>query len=81
METSDNKTKTQMRIHFEDLFEVEEREIKPRVDIEIRGVRLEPGKKYGDGVQATGIDLLKHRKCYFDAEKKDGVYVIRTIYD
>lgn len=70
-----------MRMHFGDLFEIQEWQIKPKVEIEIKGVRLKPGKTYGDGTFTTGIDLLKHRKCHFDVEKKDGIYVIRTIYD
>ena len=70
-----------MRMHFSDLFEIRERKISPKVTVEIRGVRLEPGNTYGDGEQVTGIDLLKHRQCHFDVEKRDAVYVIRTIYD
>lgn len=76
-----NKQGTKMRMKFSELFEIHEKKIRPKVEVELRGVRLKPGETYEDASEATGINLLSHRKCYFDVEKRDGVYVIRTIYD
>ncbi len=70
-----------MRMYFSDLFEIQAKQVTPKAEVEINGVRLKPGEIYGDGTQITGIDLLRHRECCFDVEEKDGIYVIRTIYD
>lgn len=76
-----NKQTPSMRMRFSDLFEIHERKIRPKVEVELKGVRLKPGETYDDASERTGINLLTHRECCFDVEKKDGVYVIRTIYD
>jgi len=76
-----NKQATGMRMRFSELFEIHEKKIRPKVEVEVKGVRLKPGETYDDASEQTGINLLSHRECCFDVEKKDEVYVIRTIYD
>lgn len=80
-ESKTNKQAPSMRMRFSELFEIQEKKIKPKVEVEVRGIRLQPGKTYEDANEHTGINLLSHRECCFDVEKKEGVYVIRTIYD
>lgn len=76
-----NKQAPSMRMRFSDLFEIHERKIRPKVEVEVKGVRLKPGETIDDASERTGINLLSHRECWFDVEKKDGVYLIKTIYD
>ena len=76
-----NKQATIMRMLVSELVEIHEKKIRPKVEVEVKGVRLKPGETYDDASERTGINLLSHRECCFDVEKKDGVYVIRTIYD
>jgi|GEM_PF-3268854 len=71
-----------MKMHFSELFEIRNRLVRPKVNVEIGGVKLKEGESYGDGASSTGIDLIKHRNCHFDVEKVDSkVYKIKTIYD
>ena len=70
-----------MKMHFSELFEIRNRLVRPKVTVEIGGVKLKEGELYGDGASSTGVDLIKHRDCHFDVVKEDDVYKIRTIYD
>lgn len=69
-----------MKMHFSDLFEIRDKSVIPKVPVEIGGVRLEKGKSCDDGVAYTGYDLIKHRHSSFDVIKKEGYYVLKTIY-
>lgn len=68
-------------MHFSELFEIRNKLVRPKVTIEIGGVKLKEGESYGDGASYAGIDLIKHRNSNFDVVKEDDVYKIKTIYD
>ncbi|MFP4619775.1 MAG: hypothetical protein ACLFM7_00540 [Bacteroidales bacterium] len=71
-----------MKMHFSELFEIQNKLVRPKVTVEIGGIKLEQGKSYGDGASSAGVNLIKHRDSYFDVVKEDNnVYKIKTIYD
>jgi len=70
-----------MKMQFSELFEISNRFIRPRVTVEIGGVKLEEGKSYRDGASSLGVELLKHRNSSFDVIKENNVYKVQTIYD
>ena len=68
-------------MHFSELFEIKNKLVRPKVTVEMGGVRLDKGKSYGDGASSTGVDLIKHRNSHFDVVKENDKYKIKTIYD
>lgn len=71
-----------MKMHFSELFELRNKLVRPKVTVEMGGVKLEQGKLYGDGASSTGVNLIKHRNSYFDVvQENNSVYKIQTIYD
>lgn len=69
-----------MRMHFSELFNIQNGAIVPRFPISIGGVTMTPGVSFGGGVSFSGVDLSQHTNSYFNVEVQNGVHVIKGIY-
>lgn len=71
-----------MRIHFNELFIVQNGAVTPRVVVRIGGVQMGPGVAFGSGVFFGGVDLTQYIGKYLEAvQASDGVWEITGFYN
>ena len=68
-----------MRMHFNELFTINNGAISPRFPVSIGGVTMGQGVSFGNGVSFGGVDLSQHTNSYFNVEIQNGVHVILGI--
>lgn len=69
-----------MKVHFDELFTVQNGMIKPKTPVKINGVKMSPGVSIGRGVSFGGVDLTQYIDKYLEVEKLDnGVSVIKGV--
>lgn len=71
-----------MRVRFEEIFNITEGRITPKVTVKIGGVVMTPGVSFSDGVSFSGVDLSKYVGKDLDVEKHpDGSVEIKGVYE
>lgn len=69
-----------MRMHFNDLFNIQNGAIVPKFPIRIGGATMGTGVSFGSGVSFGGVNLSQHTNSFFDVSNKDGIHVIDGIF-
>lgn len=69
-----------MRMHFDELFSIQNGAIVPKFPISIGGVTITPGVSFGYGVFFGGVEIAQHSKSYFDVDLNNGMHLINGIY-
>lgn len=71
-----------MKVHFNELFSVENGMVQPKTPVHINGITMSPGVSFGGGVSLGGVDLTQFINKYIEVEKMaDGVYDIKGFYN
>ena len=70
-----------MKMHFNELFVIQNGMISPRFNININGVIMSPGVSFGKGVSMGGVDLSHYSGSYFNVEIQNGIYIILCVYN
>jgi len=70
-----------MRMHFDQLFVIQNGAISPRFSITLGGVTMGQGVSFGNGVSFGGVNLAQHTNSYFEVDVQNGVHVIKGIYN
>lgn len=70
-----------MRVNFNQLFEIQNGMISPKVQVHINGTTMSPGISFGGGVAFGGIDLSQFVGMDFDVEIQNGIYIIKGVFN
>ena len=70
-----------MKMHFNDLFIIQNGMITPKVTIQINGTTMGQGVGFGSGVSFDGVDLSQYTNSYFQVEIQNSLYIIKGIYN
>ncbi|HEY1018924.1 MAG TPA: hypothetical protein VGE25_08010 [Sediminibacterium sp.] len=69
-----------MKVSFNQIFNISNGMVTPKVVVHINGVTMSPGVSFGGGVMFGGVDLTKFIGKDFEVEVSNGVYVIKGVY-
>jgi hypothetical protein len=70
-----------MKVHFDDLFSIQNGMVTPKVQIHINGVNMGPGASFGSDVAFGGVELAKLVGQYLDVDVQNGIHIINGIYN
>lgn len=70
-----------MRVHFDDIFAIQNGMVTPRVTVHINGITMGPGVSFGGGVAFGGVDLTQFVGKYLEVDVENRVYVIKGFYN
>ena len=71
-----------MKVHFDELFTVNNGSVNPKTQIHINGITMSPGVSFGNGVSFGGVDLTKYIGKYIEVEQlPNNVYDIKGFYE
>jgi len=71
-----------MRVHFSDLFTVQNGAVQPKTAVHINGITMSPGVSIVGGVSIGGVDLTQYIGKFLEVDKTpEGVYVIKGVYN
>jgi hypothetical protein len=71
-----------MKVHFDELFTVNNGAVSPKTTIHINGITMTPSVSFGSGVSFGGTDLTQFIGKFIDVEQMtDGVYNIKGVYN
>lgn len=71
-----------MRVHFDELFSVQNGMVQPKTAVHINGITMTPGVSLGGGVSFGGVDLTQFIGKYLEVDRMpDGVYDIKSVYN
>lgn len=69
-----------MRMKFNELFELKEGMITPRVNVHINGTTMGNGTSFGNGVSFGGVNLFELINKEFDVKIENNVYILLGVY-
>lgn len=71
-----------MKVHFSELFSVQDGMVQPKTPVHINGVTMGPGVFSGAGVSFGGVDLTQFIGRHLEVERmSNGVYDIKGYYN
>ena len=69
-----------MKKHFNELFEIQNGVVSPKVPIQINGITMYPGVSFGGGVSFGVVDLTQFTDKFLEIKLVNDIYVIEGIY-
>lgn len=71
-----------MRVHFDELFTVQNGMVQPKTPVHINGMTISPGISFGGGVSFGGVDLTQFIGKYLEVDQlPNGLYDIKGFYN
>lgn len=70
-----------MKVKFEELFNINNSMFSPKVEVGINGVIMGPGVSFGKGALFGGIDLSQYISKYLEIELVNNIHQIKGIYN
>ena len=71
-----------MKLHFDELFTVQDGMVQPKIPVHINGITMSPGVSFGGGVSFDGVDLTQYIGKHLEVDKlPDGIYNITGFYN
>lgn len=69
-----------MKVHFNDMFTVQDGMVSPKVVVSIGGATMSPSVSFGGGVSFGGVDLTQYIGKYLEVTVANNIHTITGLY-